>query len=743
MFSDSDSSASSEDEENPYAVKNSSSEDSSDDAIDLTLDQNTPSSSSSSSSSSSTTSTSTTISNDHTQRQHLLSQRKQLQKDLRRLEGAMNAKKRDLSQLDNALLLLPPSNTRDWTNVVLDNKVEAQISSVMQSVWRLPPRFRPFQLEAIRATLSSKSVLLVMPTGGGKSLCFQLPAVIEAENSNKFTVVISPLCSLSEDQVYGLKDKHIEAKVLASYTTKEEVKNIYELMTDPNPSNKKKLTLLYVTPEKIASSKRLQAKLQHCARNNRIGRFVVDECHCVSSWGNDFRPSYRQLNILRTSDFVKDVPMMLLTATATKEVRADIRRVLHFERNNLECFIGSFNRTNLIYRVHSKPESLKHQIAAVSNDINMYHTSSESGIVYTTSRKDTEVLSSGLASLGISSLPYHAGLSDYQRQTAHRRWRSNNVRVICATIAFGMGIDKPDVRFVHHFCLPKSLENYLQESGRAGRDGKEARCVLWYKRKDVFRISPMIHESNSAALSKLYHFVSEFCESSQMCKRRVLADAFGEGESFDPNKHCQKKCDVCLGEAQQVTTIDCTSTALYVLDLLSVLKEEAIKIDVTFAQLVDAARNVGTSWKAIVATANSNKGSISSLKALAKQCPKMSKNEWEELVMAMLLKDGLLFEGFVATSYSFTSYMRVKQSERAKLIQGLRTFSVQKKIQQEDTGTSKKQTSKKKRTAKSKTSKIAKIAVSSSSSSSSGGKKRKRTPKPVVHTISSDDDDFE
>ena len=452
---------SSEEGEDPYTVQDDSSSDEGDLCpIDLSrspepINKNTSSSSSSSTSSSSSstssfTSTSSSSSIDETKRKQLLTQRKQIQSDIRQLQNTLDSQNRALAKVDNLLLLLPPSNSCDWTTTTLNQTLEAQIKNVMQGIWRLAPNFRPFQLEAIRATLSQKSVLLVMPTGGGKSLAFQLPAVIENINKQQFTVVVSPLCSLSEDQVYGLKEKNINAKVLASYTSKEEVKEIYDLMMNPPTNGTPTLTLLYVTPEKITKSKTLQGKLTRCARQHRIGRFVIDECHCVSSWGNDFRPAYRQLHILRTSDFLKDVPMMLLTATATKEVRADIRRVLNYESGNaLECFIGSFNRTNLLYKVKTKPDSIKLQLEAVATDINANHTMQESGIIYVTSRKDCQVVAEGLNKEGISALPYHAGLSDDQRQNAHRRWRSNNIRVICATIAFGMGIDKPDVRFVH------------------------------------------------------------------------------------------------------------------------------------------------------------------------------------------------------------------------------------------------------------------------------------------------------
>jgi len=218
------------------------------------------------------------------------------------------------------------------------------------------------------------------------------------------------------------------------------------------------------------------------------------------------------------------------------------------------------------------------------------------------------------------------------------------------------------------------LENYMQESGRAGRDGHDARCVLWYKRKDVFRVSPMIHDSNAAALPKFYQFIRQFCEGTTSCRRSVLADAFGEGELFVPAQHCNLKCDFCLKQVPNEKKTAQTSIALYVLDVLSVLKTEGIKQDVTFSQLCDTARNVGTLWKSI-STNTSHNPSIAQLKVAAAKNPKMPATTWEKIIMTMMLNE-VLVEGFIATSYSFTSYMRVNMNEKAKLINGDTIFVV-------------------------------------------------------------------
>ena len=259
----------------------------------------------------------------------------------------------------------------------------------------------------------------------------------------------------------------------------------------------------------------------------------------------------------------------------------------------------------------------------------------------------------------------------------------------------------------------------------------------------MFRVSPMVHESNSKALPQLHTFVSGFCEATDVCRRSVLANAFGEGNEFVPEKHCNQMCDVCLKDVTVHVSVNCTTIALYVLDVLIVLKDEAIKMDVTFSQLVDAARGVGTSWKSI-STNTSKKGSIESLKGAAKRIPSMKKMEWEALTMAMLLQ-GFLIEGFVSTAYSFTSYMRVNLNARENLIRGDRVFIMQQEKKEEKKEKNKKKGGKKK-----------KVSASSSSSSSSSlipkvvaskksnvGEKRKRKPPVVVIIDSSDEDDFD
>ena len=606
-------------------------------------------------------------------RKHLKKREAELKRKVADLERQLQNAKATLQSTQDSLAKYPPENSCDWSRIARDGSdLKRRVDDAMKSDFGFSSDFvyRPLQLEAIMATLMKKHVLLVMPTGGGKSLSFQLPAILESRHPgrSKFTVVVSPLISLSEDQVFNLREMGIRARVLASYTPKQDVKEIYNDML----SGSGRLQLLYVTPEKISQSKRLQAKLQAAARSGRVGRFVIDECHCVSSWGNDFRPAYRKLTWLRTSEFVKDVPVMLLTATATKEVRADIRRLMSLNEN-LESFIGSFNRKNLMYEVREKPDKTDDQIQQICDDINKCHDKNESGIIYVTSRRDAETVAKSLRDRGMTAASYHAGMEDYERSTAHRQWRENRVRVICATIAFGMGIDKPDVRFVHHLCCPKSIENYLQESGRAGRDGSLARCVLWYRRQDVFRVSPMVHETNHSALPKLYSFIRNFCESHTVCRRKVLADSFGEGDNFSPETDCELMCDVCCNKTtgKNLELKDKSDLAQYVCQLRRLIRDSGIKNDVSFMQLVDCARCVGKIWKQIKALGSTPE--VDSVRLRAARNPKIPPSEWSRVIMWMVLK-GILEEAFIATAYGFNAYL--VRARAQKLLMNIDSFVI-------------------------------------------------------------------
>ncbi|XP_028914134.1 ATP-dependent DNA helicase Q1 isoform X4 [Ornithorhynchus anatinus] len=368
-----------------------------------------------------------------------------------------------------------------------------KVKEAMRDVFKLP-RFRPLQLETINATMAGREIFLVMPTGGGKSLCYQLPAVC----SPGFTLVICPLISLMEDQLMTLERLGISAASLNASSSKEEVRRIHAEMARETSA----LKLLYVTPEKIARSKAFLARLEKAYEAGTLARIAVDEVHCCSQWGHDFRPDYKALGVLKRQ--FPRVPVVGLTATATRAVLGDARNILGV--HNCLTFTASFDRPNLYYEVRRKPPSPEDFIEDVAKLINGRYAG-QSGIIYCFSQKDSEQVTTSLRQRGIEAAAYHANMEAQDKTRVHKKWSANEIQVVVATVAFGMGIDKPDVRFVIHHSMSKSMENYYQESGRAGRDDQRADCILYSGFGDIFRISSMV-VMESVGQQKLYDMVS-------------------------------------------------------------------------------------------------------------------------------------------------------------------------------------------------------------------------------------------
>jgi len=383
--------------------------------------------------------------------------------------------------------------------------------------------FRPLQKEIIDHVAGRNDALVLMPTGGGKSLCYQLPALLFPG----ITIVVSPLISLMKDQVDALKANGISAEFLNSTLSPEVIEVIQERAVRGD------IKLLYIAPERLANP-----SFRHFLSSLNVSLIAVDEAHCISEWGHDFRPDYRNFGALR--ELFKDVPVIALTATATKRVRFDILNQLGLKED--QTFISSFNRPNLQYGVEPKYKTFDQLVTL----LNKYK--GEPTIIYCFSRKQTEQLASDLRSAGYSAKPYHAGLSKDARQETQEQFITDEVPIIIATIAFGMGIDKPDVRLVVHYDLPKTLESYYQETGRAGRDGLPAECVLFYslgdKRKQDYFINMMANaEEQENARQKLGQVI-EYCNLG-VCRRKYILGYFDELVS----ENSCANCDNCLAPA--------------------------------------------------------------------------------------------------------------------------------------------------------------------------------------------------
>ena len=382
--------------------------------------------------------------------------------------------------------------------------------------------FRPQQRETIEHVLNGGDALVLMPTGGGKSLCYQLPAIL----SDGLTVVVSPLIALMHDQVTALQRTGANAQYLNSTLPPIEADRVERLVLDGS------VNLLYVAPERVNTD-----RFRNLLEQRNPSLIAIDEAHCISEWGHEFRPDYRLLRRL-TERFV-DVPTIACTATATPQVQRDI--VEQLDRPRMQTFLTSFMRQNLTLRIVPKRESMDRLVARLQQ------LPGEAAIVYSQSRKSTEETAERLRQHGIRAEHYHAGMNGDDRHAVQDRFLNGDTPVICATIAFGMGIDKPDIRLVAHLDMPSSLESYYQETGRAGRDGRPSECLLFYTKgvwhQRMFFINQLTDNAERERRIKRLRTMMNFCEQSQ-CRWSTILHYFGEQPTSEQCGHC----DNCLGE---------------------------------------------------------------------------------------------------------------------------------------------------------------------------------------------------
>ncbi|KXZ55835.1 hypothetical protein GPECTOR_2g1386 [Gonium pectorale] len=521
------------------------------------------------------------------QRQDLLrSRRDQL---LRRIEQERRAPRADWQQ-----------ETFPWSQ---------RLGQALRDVFGLR-EFRPLQREVMNATLQGRDVLVLLPSGGGKSLCYQLPALVGPPGG--MTLVVSPLLSLIQDQVLSLRALGLGGCALTSLSSKEEVAEVYSKM------DRGEVQLLYVTPEKIVSSKRFMSKLEKVHQAGRLARIAIDEAHCASQWGNDFRP-----------------------------VCEDLKTILRI--GGCEFFRASVNRPNLFYEVRPKPAAAADATAAIVAWVQQHYPAGESGIVYCLTRKDCETVAAELVAGGLTARHYHADMEPGPREAAHAAWSAGRVQVMVATVAFGMGINKPDVRFVVHHSLSKSLENYYQESGRAGRDSRPARCLMFYRFSDALRQAAIVcfEPSWQTNLAAIMNYAAASPGAAQQgapaaggaggggggCRRAIIQRHFAEAPA-----ECRCMCDNCCAAAAGPLppARDVSRHAAAVLAILR--QQQAKEKKATLIQLVDL-------WRGSKET------------GVGKEAKAMSKDENEAVIAAMMYSGLLQFE-FGHTAYATNTYLK-------------------------------------------------------------------------------------
>ena len=480
-------------------------------------------------------------------------------------------------------------------------------------------RFRPMQEEIINNILEKKDTLVLMPTGGGKSICYQIPALMQ----KGIGIVISPLIALMKDQVSGLLLSGVPAAFINSTQSRHEQLEIEQKCL------RGQLKLLYVSPEKLQN-----AYFQDFLRSLDVSLFAIDEAHCISFWGHDFRPEYGQLRVLK--ERYPNTPIVALTATADKLTRQDIVEQLNLQDHKM--FVSSFDRPNLSLEV----EEGRDRVNKIARFLSQRRH--QSGIIYCLSRKSTETLAQKLRDKGFNAAHYHAGLPIKERNQVQDDFLKDNVQIICATIAFGMGIDKSNVRFVIHYNLPKNIESYYQEIGRAGRDGVESQTILFYSLADVIIHRQMLEDEESniktVKLSKLER-LQQFAEG-HICRRRILLNYFSEERNYDCGN-----CDVCRNPRE---TFDGTVVTQKVLSAVARTKQKA-----PTRLIVDILRGIN-SYRVVSKSFNKIKtfGAGRDVKA----------EDWVQYIQQIINM------GFIDVAYNNNSALQLNENSKKVLFEG-------------------------------------------------------------------------
>lgn len=487
--------------------------------------------------------------------------------------------------------------------------------------------FRDNQKEIINCTMSGKDAFVIMRTGGGKSLTYQLPALLEGKSpARKVTLVIAPLLSLirdQEDQMNSYSEGSAISLTSGIIGGVTEHARRWNLVRNPDSG----ICMIFVTPEKVYKSNKLRGELEKLNNQGRLGRFVIDECHCASQWGHDFRPDYMKLGILK--QHFPSIPVIALTATASENIREDCCRILKISSHRF--FRSSADRKNLKYSVRVKvdrPDKVIEDMASFVKD----HHPRHAGIIYTFSRKEADTVADKLNDYGISSRAYHSSVSASAKESIHRNWMRDKILVVVATIAFGLGINKPNVRFVLHHTLSKSLEAYYQESGRAGRDGESADCILYYAVKDISRVIGMIHgENGEGSFWPMVRYGQEHGHDA-LC-RQIILSTLGE-------PGCASLEQVIL-EADANTITEKREVGQHAKTLVQLIQSSSK--DLTIQQLV-------TIWRGKDAPDFIQENPPGS---------ELNKNECERLIAALLLSD-ILYPKVVFTPYNSIVYIGLK-----------------------------------------------------------------------------------